>query len=292
MSTTLATTPKNAVESGLLARRDRFVQIAPAGYGVDRAIQISSRQVFQDPDLMECTPASIIITVSNAIELGLDLAKAGGQAFIVAFNKKRKDENNRDIWVKEAQLIIGYRGWKKLVLESGLVTGIDVQVVYEGEVFEAVFGTEIKVHHIPNPKGVKPIAAYCLAQFSDSHIQPFLCREADIARAKASSKSFERGNGPWKTDEAAMVAKTAVRRFAKYLPETPRIVKANEYDEPEVGENVLTIAANVTRPGGLREALTAKPTAAPKQDVPTPEDVLFAEEVSRGMDELAAQRKK
>ena len=105
-------------------------------------------------------------------------------------------------------------------------------------------------------KGVKPIAAYCLAQFSDSHIQPFLCREADIARAKASSKSFERGNGPWKTDEAAMVAKTAVRRFAKYLPETPLMVKAHEYDEPEV-----TITATETVPklpaGGLREALTA-----------------------------------
>lgn len=231
--------PKNKIEKMFIERADALVAVTREDYDVSRAIRVVSKVIYQSPALANADPTSLFLSVSNAMELGLDFSLAGGQAYIVPFGK-------------QAQLVIGYRGWKKMVLESGFVTGIDAQVIYEGEVFEAEFGDKPWIRHAPNPKASKPIAAYAIAKFTDGHYQPFLARGVDIERARKASRSGS--SGPWASDPAAMMAKTAVRRLVKYLPETPLMVRAAEYDEPEV---VATSTATTTpATGGLREALT------------------------------------
>lgn len=304
--------PRNPIEAELMARLDNLIAVAPPGYSVNRTIQVATAVCYAQPKLLECTPASIVLAVKQGVELGLDFSKASGQAYLVPFDEKYKD-GNADRWRKAAQLIIGYRGWKKMILESGLVSALDVQVIYEGEKFEAVFGTELRITHIPDPRGKKPVAAYAIVTFKDGVRQPFLCREEDIKRARSMSKSLKANppSGPWLTDEAAMVAKTCLHRGRKFLPETPLLVKAGEYDEPEYVEpSELPAALPSAGHGGLRNALTiqAKPTpeapAPPGESIGetppvngdpggaplTKEDALFVQTVGAGMDEEAAKR--
>lgn len=238
MTTALAEfKPKNEIETVLHQRVDSLVTVAPAGYSIARAIKLAAKACYQNADLLKCDPKSIVLSVANAVELGLDLSVTAGQAYLVPFGGK-------------AQLIVGYRGWKKLVLESGLIAGLDAQCVYEGEEFAAVLGDSPSVRHVPNFKGGKIVGGYAIAVFKDGHRQVYILRQPDIARARSMSRGQ---NGPWKTDEGAMTAKTAVRRICKMLPETPLLRRANEIDEPDRGENPVVRALTTVVP--LAEAL-------------------------------------
>lgn len=230
---------RNETEAALLSRRDRLLQIAPPGYPVDRTILVLARVVHQSDQLMRCDKASLLEAMMRMVELGLDPSPATGQAYIVAYGTT-------------ATLIIGYRGWKKLVLDSGTVTGLDAQVVYEGEECNIVLGTDPTVQHVAamKPKG-PPIGAYAVARFADGHKQVHVLRAEDIQKARAASRAK---GGPWANHFAAMVQKTAVLRIAKYLPETPLMRKAFEYDEPDVVASVVTPKVV----GGLRDAIAGK----------------------------------
>lgn len=238
--------PKNAIEEVLVERLDRLRELAPPDYKVIRAIQIIGRVCYQNQALLRCDKQTILLSVCHGMELGLDFSPGSGQAYIVPYGA-------------QAQLIVGYRGWKKLVLDSGFLAGLDAQVIYEGEPHEIILGTDPRVTHTANfnPAG-KPIGAYAIAVFKDGHKQVAALRKDDIARAKSASRAR---SGPWTTDEAAMIRKTALLRLVKYLPETPAVVKAMEYDEPEV-----TVTVQPERGGSLREALN--PTPAPAEPQP------------------------
>lgn len=256
--------PKNNVELTLYERKDSLVSVAPSGYDVVRAIKLAAKAIIQNPDLVKCTGASIQLAVINAVELGLDLSVSTGQAYIVQFGGR-------------AQLIIGYRGWKKLVLDSGYISGIDAQVVYKNETCLIELGTDPKVTHTPGFDGGDIVGAYVVAVFKDGHRQVDVLRGEDIDRAKGASRTK---GGPWSTDFPAMVRKTAVRRICKYLPETPLIYKAFQHDEPEATAASVRVEQE---PGAhsLRAKLAEKPTAEP--DAP-PADASFVAEITGMME--------
>lgn len=256
--------PKNNVEITLFECKDSLASVAPDGYDVVRAIKLAAKAIIQNPDLVRCTGASIKLAVINAVELGLDLSVSTGQAYIVPFKDR-------------AQLIIGYRGWKKLVLESGHISGIDAQVVYKNETCLVELGTDPKVTHTPGFDGGDIVGAYVIAVFKDGHKQVDVLRAEDIDRAKGASRTK---GGPWSTDFPAMVRKTAVRRICKYLPETPLIYKAFQHDEPETSAATVRVEQE---PGAhsLRARLAEKPTFEP--DTP-PADASFVTEITEMMD--------
>ena len=183
----LTLVPKNKIEEALLERADRLIAIAPKGYRIERSIQVIARVCYQDPKLLACDTASLVLASQNGIELGLDFAPASGQAYIVPFNCKVKGPDGRENWVKKAQLIIGYRGWKKMVLESNLVTAIDAQVVYDGEKFEGELGDKPWIRHSPGFTAGKIVGAYGIARFADGHPQIEILRD-EIGRASCRER--------------------------------------------------------------------------------------------------------
>lgn len=251
MSEIIKFTPRNKIEELLLTKADRILQTAPDGYNVHQMLADVGLAVYQNPALLQCDPATVIKAAMDAAALGLRLAPIAGEAYLVPYGNK-------------CQLVIGYRGWKKIVLRTGIVAGIDAQVVYDGEQVEVILGTTPTINHSAkfNPGG-EPVGAYAVAKFADGHDQVCILRLADISRAKAASRVR---SGPWQTDFAAMVKKTAVLRLCKLLPETPVIQQAMSVDEPAYVGEAKTAASS-----SLRKAIEAK-TVEPSEPEPPESD--------------------
>jgi recombination protein RecT len=89
--------------------------------------------VSASPDLMQCTNASIFRSALRAASLGLSCDPALKQAWLVPYNKKIRDRDGNEKWVKEAQFQPHYRGLYTLAMRTGKYWQINVSPVYEGQ---------------------------------------------------------------------------------------------------------------------------------------------------------------
>lgn len=91
-----------------------------------------------DSNLQLCEPKAVVMEALKAAVLHLPINKALGYAYIIPFNnnKKIKDENGNERWVKvmEPTFQLGYKGYIQLALRTGQYRTINADVVYEGEV--------------------------------------------------------------------------------------------------------------------------------------------------------------
>src|SRR5947199_5290 len=68
--------------------------------------------------------------------------------------------------------------------------------------------------------------AYALAQVTGSTKPLFhVIYPEDVAKAQARSANAKHPSSPWQTDYFAMVRKTAVRRLAPFLPQSPTFAR-------------------------------------------------------------------
>lgn len=232
----------------------------------------------RNPDIFQCTQMSIIETINRAAELGLDLSGTLGEAYPVPFNNKVKTENGSEVWVKQCQLIIGYRGMEKLAWQSGEVESIDAEVVYVNDKFVFRKGTEVFVSWEPcltADRGAAIGAYACVKMKSGGKLARFLTT-ADIEKIRASSKS---GNSPaWRNWWEEMSRKCALKRTLKDAPlSTEKYVKAMETEAEDYLTDVLRAETQAaSRPAGSKtQALAAKVTSRPLSEghalEPTPE---------------------
>lgn len=195
----------------------------------DRMIRVVLVAMGRTPDLLLCTQDSILRSVMAAAELGLEpTGGALGNAYLVPYNKKLK---NPDRWVKEAQLIVGYRGYISLARRSGNIQSVESHIVREHDEFVLRFGTDSQLTHSPLIRGDRgaSIGAYALARFNDGgyHVEFMTIAEIDTIRKRSKSAD----NGPWVTDYDEMCRKTVIRRAAKYWPISIEMAKAMDIED-------------------------------------------------------------
>lgn len=217
------------------------------------------------PDLLQCTQASILETINRAAELGLDLSGTLGEAYPVPFNNNIGTRDNPK-WVKQCQLIIGYRGYAKLARQTGEIKRIEANVVCKNDKFTMRKGSNAACEFelCLEDRGAI-VGAFAYVQFNDGGEQFDFMPAGDIEKVRARSKSGNdrQGNaiGAWKTDWPEMAKKTVFRRVAKWLPlSTEKFVKAMEYDSG--GDEDLThVIEAQTRRGmaGLQDKVTRRP---------------------------------
>lgn len=204
------------------------IQLAlPKHMDANRMARVALTCYRMTPLLAKCSPASVFACIIQASQLGLEPG-INGEAFLVPFWNSKKE-------IHECQLIPGYRGLIKLARNTSQIESVSARIVYSNDTFQAVFGTEEKITHIPMLTGERgdPLAAYCIARFKDGgfHVEPMTWKE--IMAIKARTKSRDRdGNivGPWKTDEDEMARKTVVRRASKYWPMSVELATAVALD--------------------------------------------------------------
>ena len=197
--------------------KGRMSEVLPAHMTADRMVKVALIAANQNPQILNCTPQSIMQSMMTASSLGLEPNGALGSAYLVPYKTS-------------CQLIVGYRGLIDLARRSGQVKSVFAHCVYEGDQFEVVYGLTPKLEHRPTIKGDRGdiVAAYAVAVMSDDTTQHEVMTIADIELIRARSAAGK--SGPWKSDFGEMARKTVVRRLMKYLPLSPEMAKAYELD--------------------------------------------------------------
>lgn len=271
--------------SGLLkAQRNSIAQALPKHITPERLIKTLLVAVNRNPQILECTQASILETINRAAELGLDLSGTLGEAYPVPFNNKIKMPDGREIWAMQCSLIIGYRGLEKLAWQSGEVESIDAEVVYLKDKFVFKKGTEVLVEWTPcmeDDRGPVIGAYACVKMKSGGKLARFLPK-SDIDKIRNASKS--KNSPAWANWWDEMARKCALKRTLKDAPlSTEKFVAAIEQDHEDMDLDVLHAATHDAqkRQGGsagllakmtIEEEPPARSTPVPvaKTGVPNP----------------------
>ena len=179
----------------------------------DFAMQLCERnRMLAQPNMLP----SLMNAIKNVALCGVSLNPALKLAYLVP----------RD---GMACLDISYMGLIKIATDSGSVTKVNCQLVYEKDFFEIEHGSKERLIHKPDvfsDRGAL-IGVYTIATLHDGSMLVETMAMADIDKIKQRSKAYASGKKcPWKTDAEEMTRKTCVKRASKYWPKTERLSEA------------------------------------------------------------------
>mgnify|MGYP001144596829 CR=1 FL=1 len=208
----------------------------PKGMEPDRIARIAMTQITADPKLAQCTPASFMGCLFTAAQLGLEPGGPLGHGWLIARNMWNKHLGRK---VMTCTWQTGYQGYIVLAYRSGMVTGIDAEVVHEGDHFRWQKGLERVLEHRPSDdpeREDRPIThAYAVVRIrgAEPHFQVLPRSKIDRHMQMSESVKYNNGKpaGPWLDHYAEMAKKTALRAALKYAP------KSAEMHQVEALEN-------------------------------------------------------
>lgn len=247
------------VETALVSREDELRVILGDAIPVKRFIKTAVVAIAKNPDLQKCTFDSLVISVMEAAQVGIEPTGSLSRGWLVPFSDKG---------ITKAQLIIGWMGLIDLAKDSGEVAKITARVVYEGDEFIVEQGTVDRITHVPHYQTEDPTKithAYMVATMKDGTTVHEVMTKAQIDAVRAIAKAK---NGPaWTNNYAEMARKTVVRRGVKYLHLTPKARQAIERDdEREFGDFSAPPAAPTAKVQSLKEALKEQATVVVEID--------------------------
>lgn len=221
----------------------RFKEAVPKHVSPERMLRVCALAVAKTPKLAECDMMSLLGAMLALAALGMEPNTPLGHAYLIPFEKRKKEGNK---WVTEkveVQVIIGYRGYIDLARRSGSLVSLHADVVYEGDIFSFEYGSNMHLKHIPQGARVdrKPLWAYFHAKLTDGEafeVLPY----AQVLKIRDGSQGYisavrskERypdsfAKNPWVAFEHEMVSKTLVRRMGKWIPMSIELANAAALD--------------------------------------------------------------
>ena len=168
--------------------------------------------VNNNKNLANATPSSVMAGLALVSLTGLSINPNYGYAYLIEYAGK-------------AQVQIGYKGYIKLMQNTGLYENIIMTPVYEGELVKGNRFTE--EYEFDETKRVSDVVIgyyVCFKLLNGFVKKVYWTKDAVIKHAKRFSKSY--GNGPWKTDFDAMACKTVFKSVVKFAPMSERMEKA------------------------------------------------------------------
>jgi len=225
------------------AMKSQLAAALPRHMTADRMIRIVTTEIRKNPTLAKCDTQSFVGAVVQCSQLGLEPGSALGHAYLLPFEKRKKDSTGN--WVTERtdiQLIIGYRGMIDLARRSGQIVSLSARVVREADEFNYEYGLEEKLHHKLGDDDSSPIShVYSVAKLKDGGVQFEVMSAKQVNQIASQSKSVKKNkdgsidwqntNSPWATHWEEMAKKTVIRRLFKYLPVSIEMQKAVVLDE-------------------------------------------------------------
>jgi recombination protein RecT len=214
---------------GILERgKGTLASVLPKHMTAERMVKLATVAASKDAKLLDCDPMSLLRSLMDASQLGLEPFTPLQQCYIIPyFNGKKR--------VMEAQFQVGYRGLIELVRRSDKVLSIEAHCVYENDEFDCVLGLETKLMHKPNWDGErgKMKLVYAVAKLKDGATQFEVMGKNSVDEIRGRSKSAQ--SGPWVTDYDQMACKTVLKRLIKYLPISIEAAKAVGIDNRSEG---------------------------------------------------------
>lgn len=254
MSEQTAVQKKEATVYDLIERQGQeIVKVLPSHMGGERGlrrfVRMAITTVKRTPKLAECDASSLMGCLMDCAQLGLEPDSVLGTAYILPYGTK-------------ATLIIGYKGLVQLAYRGGMVRGLSAEVVYEKDDFSYALGTDPKIVHVPSeePDPGKLRYCYAVAELSGGAKVWRVLNNRDIEKIKASSRSARADSSPWKTHEAEMWRKSALRALAKMLPLSGEFADAlskdSENDAIEVSSVVTAVPSKLLEDKPKEELLS------------------------------------
>jgi len=214
--------PEDTIRELLARMAPEIKRALPKHMDADRLARIAMTTIRITPKLLECNAQSLLASVMQAAQLGLEPGLLG-HCYILPY--KTKDRG------MEAQFIIGYRGMIDLARRSGNIESIQAHEVYENDYFVLEYGLQDTLRHIPwhlredkqfnEPGGFR--GCYMVAKFIGGGHHIHYMPKAEIDAHRKRSKASD--NGPWVTDYIEMAKKTVVRSAWKWLPISVEIMQ-------------------------------------------------------------------
>lgn len=212
-----------------------FKRSLPPYIEVDSYVQSVLNTVAAKPELLLCTPQSIIIAATAAASFGLAV-DATQEAYLVPY-KKNLGSQSEPNWVSEANFQIGYRGYIKLAHENKTVKDVFAESIYSNDKFSFALGDDRYLKHEPalDNRG-DLIGVYAIAYLANGAKKFVVLGKDKIQKIRERSKSsFVDKKGIkrypiWDSYYEEMAQAKALRLLFKTIPTGRRMQLALEVD--------------------------------------------------------------
>jgi recombination protein RecT len=258
----------------------------------ERLVKIALVARAKTPLLMKCSRESILTSLMQAAEMGLEPNTPLQHAALVPRKNKRTGQY-------ECNFMPMYRGLIELGRRSGVLQTARAVPIYECDEYAIEEGLVHTIIHKPNFRHAdfgdpnKVIMVYAVAQLTGGGTEWTYMTGNQITRIQHRSPAGS--DGPWVTDWEEMAKKTVIRRLFKLLPLTTNVAEAVAADggdedvdfgvlaaataaqaDAEEAGKVIDIATATDGGAQLAQELTEK-KKAPRTQKPPKEDKPAAE---------------
>lgn len=206
----------------------------------DDLIRMALVAVHRNPQILQCSQASILAALMDAAELKIKPGGMMGRGYLIP----RKNKNTQQL---ECCFDPGWRGLIDIMRRTGEIKRIEAHPIFSNDKVRVVYGLTPVFEHEPNMSEDRGeiVGAYALAEFKDGTFQVELLTAADLKKIRASSMS---ANGPWKGWDDEMSRKSAVRRLSKYMPYDPLVDRAADLAAKTEPGAIDTVEWDITVP--------------------------------------------
>ena len=162
--------------------------------------------VAQDRKLMDIAiekPGALAMQIYNFVALGLDMNMR--EAYLIPFGS-------------EIVPIIDYKGLIKLANKYGKpeIAKIDYDLIKENDYVSMVNG-EFTHKYNPMAERGELVGVYCSVHYKNGEVVYTVMTKEEVEKVRASSKSSNKEESPWKNWESSMWIKTAIRNAMKTI---------------------------------------------------------------------------
>jgi recombination protein RecT len=198
---------------------------------------------------------SIYKGLAKAATMGLQIGGQFPQAYLTPYDGK-------------AELIVSAEGYKHAAVHGpgAVLADVVFRRVYDGEQFSIDFArAEVKHSYDGKADRGKLVGVYCVMTRPDgAQAVDYMTKLEALAIRDGHSRAYKMGKGPWKTDEDAMIEKTAAKKFLrKYAAEAEGLAMLFAQDSDEPAEDTTPPPRDVSdRMAGRLDSQTAKMEAS------------------------------
>ncbi len=204
--------PKQAIKNSVEVNKREILNALPDGYvgGAERFARTVLTCVARDPNLLKCSPTSIIGAAMQAAQLGLTPGVLG-EAWLIPYGS-------------ECTFQLGYKGLVALAARAGVT--IQAHTVYERDEFDYELGLTPTLHHKP-AKGDRGKGEYWYAVARDRDTGALLGFAVLDRHQVDKRRKANRGKSPaWEQWYDEMALGKAVREVCRLLPLTVEMASA------------------------------------------------------------------
>jgi recombination protein RecT len=226
----------SSVKQFFESQKATLAAVLPRHVSPDRMLKIALGALRTTPKLMDCTVESLMGAVVQCSQLGLEPNTPLGHAYLIPFEKKKKQGNDWVVDKVETQIVIGYKGLIDLARRSGQVISISAHAVHANDHFDYAFGLDERLEHRPARSNRGPVTDfYAVAKLvGGGHAFDVMSAE-EVNEIRNASQNYkfarDKSKTVWGQHYEEMGRKTVLRRLFKYLPVSIELASASALDE-------------------------------------------------------------